>query len=449
HSTVAGGYNTKAAAAAGIPPFKEEDLFKTGLQQTNSTVNPQLLLTLIRKGGETLDWIGDLGFEWEPYGPVGCVPKGVFGRTWLLMQKETTDFLTEVAGEKGVEFLFKSKAAALVRENGRIVGVQGESEGESLFVKARKAVILAAGGMSNNREMLKKYVPRAYYGCSSAYDMPCNTGEAIRMGTGAGADLAGIDSFSQFDAGTAYFDEGLGPWYRYLYTGDIQLARQPWLKVNKLCDRFMAEDCNPLYFGPTSVVEISQPGGRVYVIFDSNYERNILAFDSQFCEKPLTPDLPGMDKWDESICPKDWRVAVKEAIEKGAIKHADTIEGLASELGLDPVKFKKTVETYNGYCAEGKDPEFGMNPKYLIPVQDPPFYGVKVGPQLEVTYCGLRVNPQMQVLDKDCNIIPGLYAAFHTAGGAVGENVAVHSILFNCGLAYTSGYIAGDNAAAE
>nr|CBX28499.1 hypothetical protein N47_G38230 [uncultured Desulfobacterium sp.] len=192
---------------------------------------------------------------------------------------------------------------------------------------------------------------------------------------------------------------------------------------------------------------MSQPGGRAYVIFDSNYEKNINIFKGDFCEHPLTPDLPGMDKWNESICPKDWRIAVKKAIDSGMIQIDTTIEGLGQKLGLDPVRLKERVFSYNKICEAGVDNEFGKKAEFLIPVKNPPFYGIKVGSNIGASQCGLRVNEYFQVLDTNCSVIPGLYAAFHTAGGAIGENMMGGSVLADCHLAYTSGYVAGETAA--
>jgi len=450
-ATVLINWGSKAQKRAGIE-FNKDDILKQGIQRSNYTVNPALLRTLIHKGSETVDWMEDMGIEWEVESwdevPCGLVPKGVTEHiSWLRAQKFVTDFLLKKGREKGVKFMVKTSAVALVKEGDRIVGVKADKEGEPFFLMGRKAVILAAGGMSVNREMLKKYIPMAYRGCASCYDLPSSNGEVIRMGFGAGADLAGINSVSVFDGGLPYYDEGKGPFYRYLYNGDIQLARQPWLYVNKCCERFMNEDPPSPGYITMAAAQIAQPGGRAYVIFDSKYEKNIWTFKSKYCERPLTPDLPGMDKWPERICPKDWRVAVEKAIKLGLIKVDPTIEGLARKLGLDSARLKKRVEIYNKFCKEGKDPEFGKQPNYLLPVQTPPFYGIAVGAQLAATECGLRINPDCQVMDKECEIIPGLYAAFHTAGGAVGENIAAASLLGDCNLAYTSGYIAGENAA--
>jgi len=157
----------------------------------------------------------------------------------------------------------------LVREKGRIVGIQADQGGKPLYVKAGKAVILAAGGFSNNRDLLQKYVPRAYEGCVSTWT-PVDDGVAFRMGLGAGADISGMGSFSAFDGGLPYFEKGQGFWNHFLYTGDTQIIRQNWFQVNSFAERFA-------YVGPGQKIyktqyKMAQPGHRVYPIFDSNFE---------------------------------------------------------------------------------------------------------------------------------------------------------------------------------
>ncbi|MGB5158806.1 MAG: hypothetical protein WBN77_15380 [Desulfobacterales bacterium] len=102
--------------------------------------------------------------------------------------------------------------------------------------------------MSNNRELLKIYIPQAYTGCGASMDMPSAMGGVFRMGLGAGADIAGVNSISIFDGGIPYFEK-TGSFYRYLYSGDVQLSRQPWLFINKRCERFINEDSSSLQLG--------------------------------------------------------------------------------------------------------------------------------------------------------------------------------------------------------
>ena len=121
---------------------------------------------------------------------------------------------------------------------------------------------------------------------------------------------------------------------------------------------------------------------------------------------------------------------------------------LADMLNIDPKRLKRTVAQYNEFCEKGRDRQFRKPKKYLIPVKKAPFYGIKVGAQIVDTECGLKVNYNYQVIDKNREPIPGLYAASHTAGGVIGENNVSSSMnLGDCCQAYTTGFIAGESAA--
>ncbi|MBW1900678.1 MAG: FAD-dependent oxidoreductase [Deltaproteobacteria bacterium] len=460
-ATLAICWGTKAQKRLGIEPDVKW-LVKWSLKDSDYTVDPDLIARLIKKSAECMDWIEDMGYwNWEVYHcegvPFAHFPENTFKKTMMLRtQGVVTDTLYKEAVKRGVQFMFRTRTEHLVRDGDRIVGIKVENEGETLYIKAKKGVVLCAGGMSVNRNMLKEYCPNAYQGCASSYDMPGSTGECIRMGFGAGADMAGYNSVSVFDSSLPYFEKGYD-FYRYLYNGDIQLARQPWLYVNKFGERFVNEQLfgSGLSFTLMARHQMKQPGGRCYVIFDSDYETNILKFKDiqDFCEIPLLPDMPGMKEWAEnpetrSICPNDWRIAVKRALVLGMIKKADSIEALAEQLNIDPARLKRTVGNYNEYCKKGRDRQFRKPKKYLISVKKAPFYGIKVGAQIVETGCGLKVNVDFQVIDRNRKPVPGLYAASHTAGGVLGENNVSSSMnLGDCCQAYTTGYIAGSSAA--
>jgi hypothetical protein len=265
------------------------------------------------------------------------------------------------------------------------------------------------------------------------------------MGIGAGADLVGLGSTSSFDGGIDW--RGHGTFHQYLYNGSTQLARQPWLSIDISGARYpyMTADFAPNLWN-LSNVQGSRMGNRGYVLFDNDYETNIWTFKQGFCRKPLTPTMPNASRVPDWLTSTDWRDGVKNALDAGVIKKADTIAALGEQLGFDPGVLEKSVGDWNAVCAAGKDdPSYGYQPNWLIPIKNGPFYGIKLGAFLYATACGLRVTPEMHVVDTKGKPIPGLYAAFHTAGGQVGEQaVSGISILADVGLSLTGGYIAAD-----
>ena len=455
-------YNSRVQKKKGIE-WDANEVAMGSLFETGYTGNIHLFRNMIEKSGEVVDWIEDQGFEWENEiaGYPAVTSRGGHQRLCYIPMTELMNFLAKKCKEKGVKFMVNTQVDALVRDNGRIAGVKAtvNPEGTTVFVKAKKAVLMAAGGMQHNLSLLKKYAPSVYKGVGSvSMSLPCNTGECFRMGLGVGADVAGFDSCTCFEGGIDHRTENGGPWFRFLYSGDVQLSRAPWLHLNKACERFMMMGNNLGQYMLRPPAMMSQPGGRAYVIFDNKYEENIWKIQDDVplglsCKRPLTPDVPGNEiiTRNETLAPKDWRLAVKEAIDVKVIKVADTLEELAEKLGLDKVLFKQAVEKWNKYCDAGEDPEFGTPARFLIPIKHAPFYGLKAGGSTGPMGTGLRTNPDMQVLDKDQKPIPGLYAAFFTAGGSIGEGRTPmgFGLLGGCSMSTTSGYTAAQHAVSQ
>ena len=87
-------------------------------------------------------------------------------------------------------------------------------------------------------------------------------------------------------------------------------------------------------------------------------------------------------------------------------------------------------------------------PKILIgnPVVKAPFYAVPITTTIHHTMGGLRINEKTQILDKNGNVIPGLYAACEITGGIHGTNRVGGNAVLDC---FVFGQIAGENAAKE
>jgi len=69
----------------------------------------------------------------------------------------------EGANARGIEVLLETPATALVTDpiTKEVLGVKAESQGNTLYIKARGAVVLAAGTFGMNKEMCKLYCPDA------------------------------------------------------------------------------------------------------------------------------------------------------------------------------------------------------------------------------------------------------------------------------------------------
>ena len=114
-------------------------------------------------------------------------------------------------------------------------------------------------------------------------------------------------------------------------------------------------------------------------------------------------------------------------LDAGAVKKCDTIEELEQQLGLREGVLVGEVKKWNAACEAGEDymENYKYDPSWLIPINELRITERKSGGDIFTTKCGLRVTPTMQVVDTTGAVIKGLYAGWHTAGGANGEmNIA-------------------------
>ncbi|MGB5158805.1 MAG: FAD-dependent oxidoreductase [Desulfobacterales bacterium] len=119
-----------------LPPM--EVIYNMALTGSSYSINPHLLRTILYKGAETMDWIEDLGIEWEVmtlWNMPNChVPKGTLDKHWLMAQKDVTDLLLKLGKEKGVKYLLKTHASALVKKDNRIAGLKARRGKEYIYI---------------------------------------------------------------------------------------------------------------------------------------------------------------------------------------------------------------------------------------------------------------------------------------------------------------------------
>jgi fumarate reductase flavoprotein subunit len=173
-----------------------------------------------------------------------------------------------------------------------------------------------------------------------------------------------------------------------------------------------------------------------WVVFDANFLEDAPKFQGNACER-----IGGRLSLHN---PKDFQGLLKRDI----AKKGDSLKELAQKMEVPYETFSVTVKRYNELCEKGRDLDFGKDPSMLIPIKKAPFYSVKTGAALVVTCSGLNINTDLQVLDTERKVIPGLYAVGDTTGGFF-SNDYPHVMGAAHGRALTFGYLAGEKAAKE
>jgi succinate dehydrogenase/fumarate reductase flavoprotein subunit len=277
----------------------------------------------------------------------------------------------------------------VVDDDGRVVGAVVRYERAEQFVRARRAVILTAGGFINNKEMVDRYAPllrKCRFRAASAGD----DGRGIRMGMGAGG--AAI----RMDVGCIVLP----------FTVPKVLIQG--IFVNRQGLRFINEDAYQTVVGEAALL---REGGEVYLITDE-----------KTFERPFAP-------------------AEIAAVE-------DSVEDLERSLEMPPGSLQHTVAEYNEHAARGEDPLFHKAREYVTPLVHAPFaaldYRAENSLYTVFTLGGLHTLPTAQVLNPDGDVIPGLYAAGRTTSGLAAQG-------YSSGLSLADatffGRIAGRHAA--
>ncbi|WP_277071279.1 FAD-binding protein [Slackia exigua] len=310
---------------------------------------------------------------------------------------------------------FRTKAEYLEKNDaGRVTGViaqkldgDGKGTGEYVRYNGKKAVVLATGDFSLDHEMMKVYCPWVVEnGMLSDWDLNYDVtfqfggvmpGDGQKMGLWAGAAW-------QKTPNACVIDMLTGPYHKAIGNVDT-------INLNKAGKRFMNEDTMCAY---SALATLQQPDHEVFYVWPVEYANAYEEWD-QFGSTIANPEdgvrYPAYRSFTSESIVTEWDTQVegKAYVKGGSIK--EVLEALGD---IDVDAALETIDRYNGYCADGYDPEFLKNAKLLLPIESESgvYYGMKVtaGPDnLLGSTGGLRTNVDMQVCDKDDKPIEGLY----------------------------------------
>lgn len=319
----------------------------------------------------------------------------------------------------GARFMFNTALVKLLREGNRVAGVIARrKDGRYIRINASKGVVICTGGYAAKEEMVARVNPEATAMSCLRFVQPGNHGDGIMAGLWAGADKDPYPSAMVFDRGITKPGEKsdipirIGGSFDSFFFGS-----QPFMKVNMEGKRFCNESVpydvilNPLQ---------NEKNGVACMVWDANYWNHVKRFDTIGCSRMVPSKsrprtYEGMGRFMNAGMLMMMRV-------KGYIKKSRTIEGLAKKLRLPAEELKATVERYNQMAKAGNDTDFGKPAKDMLALDRPPYYGVTYGGWLLTTMDGLRINENIQVVDRNGNPIEGLYAAGDVAGGFFANN---------------------------
>ena len=315
------------------------------------------------------------------------------------------DLLTKAA--EGADIRVSTRATDLIVENGKVVGVIAvDGNGNEITFRANGGVVLATGSFCSNGEMIVKYQK---IGTGLTANIPSNNpagnrGDGIVMAEKVGAALRDMSFMQTYLKG----------YQNMAASGEAgNVFKNAQLVVNTDAVRF-ADDSNQSKI--VSRYGNDQKDGILIGIGDS---KMIDALNG--ITEGLADDL----------------------IARGMAFKADTLEEAAKLAGLDAAVLAATVETYNGYVDAGEDKDFGRK-TFNGKVENGPYYIAKLQLAAHLTFGGLVIDAQSQVLDNNNAPIAGLYAAGDVTSGYEG---IVHQTGNCLSIIINTGRIAGAEAA--
>lgn len=333
----------------------------------------------------------------------------------------------------------------ILTEGGRVAGalVRGKDGGEVSV--SCKAVIVATGGFSDNREMIREYTGYNYTDrdCSDGGDVFFNhfynaglDGDGHRAVWEAGGAKGGVGAYGQHVPGPGVI--GFVPWITTDGNQINAICEQPYLMVNRNGRRFIDESMGQAALNIGTAIK-NQPGKYAYLIFDEDTLDHLEREGTEYSYMIFRAEKL-----------KDVREQFRRLIEDHKNKHvfvADSMDELCAMAGIDGTGLQETVERYNGYCDNGYDEEFGKQPQYLRPVrQGKKLYCLRIYNCSYHTVGGIRTNGKCEVVTEDQQPIKGLYSA----GDCMAAELYGNPPLAACGLSsisLTLGLVSADNAA--
>lgn len=329
--------------------------------------------------------------------------------------------------EAGVPLWLSSPMQEIITDDaGNAVGVRVTRDGRDVRIRARRGIILAAGGFEGDAAMRKQYLREGGQDVFTAGSVD-NTGDAIVAGEKVGGALDLMDdawwmpSFQRPNGG--------------MHVLVSERSVPPSIIVDGTGKRFTNESSPYVTF-----VHAQLAGGHdpVWMIFDGKAK-------SRYQIGGIMPGQKFPGSWFKS----------------GLMHSADSVAALAARIGVPADQLEQTVTRFNGFADSGHDDDFGRGDSAydnyygdptlpqptLATLAKAPYYALRLRAGDLGTKGGLQYNADAQVLRADGSVIDGLYAVGNSSAAVMGNDYAGAGATI--GPAMVFGFVAARHAAGK
>ncbi len=418
-----------------------EDFLALRRPATSALIMGKFMITArIAKRMIMLDFVGLMTMAWLMLKYAFRFPKRKrFGGrdTYLTNGNALVARLRLSLKDRDVPIWLRTPATALVREDGKVVGAVVEKDGKPYRIRARRGVMLAAGGFDRNLAMREAHGPKPASVEWTAGNEH-NTGDGIRMGMELGGAVGLMDE-AWWTPTTQY------PGTKTGWVLVVEKSLPGNIFVNGNGERFTNEAAPYVDVVVAMYEDQKKTGNTVpgWMVFDARYRHHYIA----------GPVGPGKAMPDNTLPRK---------LRSQFLRKASTVAELAEKIGVPADKLEATLTRFNAMARSGKDEDFGRgesaSDRYygddrvkpnpcMAPIEKAPFYAIPLFPGDLGTKGGLKTDVRARVLDEAGQAIPGLYAAGNTSMSIMGRTYPGAG--GTIGPAMCFGFLGAEAAAAE
>ena len=428
--------NSKLQKKEGIEDSVE--LYLKDLLAAGQNINHiELIKTVATEGQDLAEWCSEKGVEWNP--TLEHLGGHSVPRTYLTtvssgsgIVRPLTKHYTDNLGGK---LQTRTKLTGIVREGntGRVVGVRvregynfdynatdgdrGNTTGTEKYYRAKKGVIMATGGFSQDPFFRGAQDPNLALPTDQldSTNHPGATAEALEEMFRLGAVPVHL-AWIQSGPWASPNEKGFGVGSSYQIAAGFRFGIMVDPKTGK---RFMNELGDRRTRSMAMFDVIGDPDDPNYPITIADSQEGVLA--AQTLEKCLERDV---------------------------VLKFETLEAVADHFNIPKATLNEQIEEYNRYVKKGEDNQFGKPiDEGMKPIEKAPFYVMEGVPKVHHTMGGVMINTEGRVIETATQKpIEGLYAAGETVGGPHGASRLGSCAIPDC---LVFGRICGRNAARD
>lgn len=392
----------------------EEDFLENGDQLNDA----ELLGIYAKNVGAATDWLSDdVGVRYNMEGGLHQLAEYAINRELAYDEGGigAAETLNDKVHATDANVLLNTVAKHLIVENGKVTGVEAESQKGKKYTLKADAVILATGGYGNNNDLLPASARNGLF-----YGLDSSNGEGLVMAVeDANAGTTHMEYIKEYPNGV----ETSKKHAKSTIAGNITAFSKAAILVNQKGERVVNEKASN--HDILNALK-KQSGETLYLVMD---EATFNEWKTKLASAGLSEDM--IDAY-----------VANNGKSKPVFTMGATIKEAAEAAGIDGNALTKTIEKFNTYVEDGEDKAFHRAKEYLTSTfAEGNIYIVEQKARYATTMGGLDVDGNLQVVDTNGKVIDGLYAAGEIIGGVMGDDSPSGA---NNGWALTSGKYVAD-----